>query len=1354
MDNNAVAPPNVAVVGIGTSAGGLAILKRFFACTSADSGLAYVVIMHLAPDHTSILADLLQSHVPMPVQQVTEDLVIEANQVYVIPPGRNLSTIDSHLRLSRLEARRAERAPIDHFFDTLSQTYREHCVAVVLSGTGSDGSIGISMVKERGGLTIAQEPSEAEFEGMPRSAIATGLVDLVLPVPEMPEQILRFIRTTPTVEVDDELTQHAEREREILQHIFAQVRARTGQDFSRYKPSTVLRRIRRRMQLNHTEDLPSYLARLRQYPAEVLQLAEDLLITVTQFFRDAAIYAHIEEHVIPQLFEGKAPGDNIRVWSVGCATGEEPYSLAMLLLEYADRLDVPPTLEVFASDVHEGALARAREGLYPDAIEGYMPQSRLRRFFSKEEGNYRISGELREPLIFANHNLLKDPPFSRQDLIVCRNLLIYMQQETQQKLIELFHYALNPGGLLWLGSAETLSRAGLFEPESKRNRIYRRRDVPRAELALPVFARPQRTPMLTGNRRAPPDAPVSYGGLHQRMVERFALPSILVDQDLRLAHTSEHAGRYLRVPGGELSPHVLKLVRAELGVELQSALQRANDSGEPQRTAPIPLTLEGEPRLVVVHVRPSPNDTLGGLHLVIFDEMPPAQVLDVPASILPNSDSEALAHAQKRLRDFTVQYEASREEMRSANEQLQSANEELRSTMEELETSKEELQSMNEELHTVNQENRHKVAELSQLTSDLNNLMAASEIATLFLDRDLRIVRVTPRANELFNILPRDSGRPLTDLHRLVAYEQLEEDARTVLDKLVPVQREVQGQHGAWFLTRVLPYRSTSDQIQGVVITLVDITEHKHAELALRDSEARFRALVDASSQIVWTADAAGQVIDESPSWRAFTGQSEASRHNDGWFEVVHPDERAFARATWQRCIQEQEPMDAEFRLQHVSGDWRWTQARAVPLRDPDGHVRGWVGMNADITARKTAEAKLLAEDRLKDEFLATLGHELRNPLAPIRTATDLFRQRLPKDAEFQRLCRIQERQLAHLSRLVDDLLDVARIKSGRIHLQLEPLDLRTSATAAIDNTRAAIEAQGQVLRLQQSPDPLPVQGDPVRLVQAATNLLHNACKYTPEGGQIDVQTRLADGQAEVRVHDSGIGIAPQMLDQVFDLFIQGSNANEAINSGLGLGLTLVRRIMALHAGTVEVHSEGLGQGSEFILRLPLSADAEAALADASVADRNDAEQARTAAEGTATDDAAATPGERSGLARRILIVDDNPDILTSLAMVLTSVGHEVQEAATGAEALALASTFAPEAVVLDIGLPDMDGHAVARALREQPGMAQTVLIAVTGYGQPSDRERAYAAGFDHHLAKPARTRELLAVLDKRRLER
>jgi two-component system, chemotaxis family, CheB/CheR fusion protein len=1322
------------IVGIGASAGGLEALKQFFLEVPADSGLAYVVVVHLMPEQPSLLAELLQPFGSMPVQQVTQDLLVEPDNVYVIPPGNNLSTIDSHLRLSRIEELRRQRAPIDHFFDTLAQTHGDRCVGVVLSGTGGDGSVGITLIKERGGLTIAQDPTEAAYDSMPRSAMATGMIDLVLPVKEMPRQILRIMQTAPRLAIGDDLKEQPESDRQVLNHIFAQVRARAGQDFSRYKPSTVLRRIRRRMQLHQREQLAGYLELLRADPNEVHLLAEELLITVTQFFRDPDTFEYVEKDIIPALFNGKSASDRIRIWSVGCATGEEPYSIAMLLLEYATRMEqAPPQLEIFGSDLHEDSLARAREGVYPDAIEAYVAPERLRRFFTKQDSVYRIRKELREIVVFAGHNLLKDPPFSRLDLVVCRNLLIYLQRETQDKVIELFHYALAPGGLLWLGSAETLDRTALFQPQSKPHGVYRRLNVPAPEPSLPVFPQTKivRSRYEAGAAYGEPVA--SYGVLHQQMVERLALPSILVDQEFRIVHASEHAGRYLRVPGGELSASVFKLVREELRIELRTALQAASERGEALRTDPAELVLDGAPRQVVMQVRPAQDRDAGGLILVVFDEMAAEETGARARPVSPGEESE-LERTKRRLRTVIEQYETAQEEMRAANEELQSTNEELRSTMEELETSKEELQSMNEELQTVNQENRHKVEELSQLTGDLNNLMAATEIATLFLDRDLRILRVTPRAGDLFHIRTRDRGRPLTDLRRLVAYEQLEEDARGVFERLKPVQREVQGERGEWYLARVLPYRSASDQIQGIVITLVEITQLKQAELALRESEARFRALVTASSQVVWTTDAAGQMIEDSPSWRAFTGQTPEQWRGEGWLEAVHPKDRDAVHETWRRCLATVTPLDSEFRLRHARGGWRWTHVHAVPLSDEQGRVRGWVGMNTDISDRKAAEERLRAEDRRKDEFLATLSHELRNPLAPMRTGMDLLKELLPAEPEIRRIGAIIERQIQHMTHLVDDLLDIARIKSGRVELREQRVDLRDAVRSAIGDVSAEIEAARHRLSTDQASEPLMVDGDAMRLAQVVTNLLHNAVKYTPDGGEIRITTRRDNGDAVLVVGDDGIGLEPEMLNRIFDTFAQGPHDPARAPAGLGLGLTLVRRLIELHGGTVEARSGGLGEGSEFIVRLPLASEA----------------RLRRKAAGIGAERAAGTaPASRGPTTpKRVLVVDDNPDVAESLALALELVGHEVRQAGDAREALDLTGEFAPQVVVLDIGLPDMNGYELARALRKQPETADALLIAVTGYGQSNDRDKALAAGIDHHLTKPAELTALLTLID------
>ena len=872
------------IIGIGASAGGLKALKAFFAHVPEESGLAFVVVVHLSPEHESHLADLLQPHAKMPVTQVTDEPALEPNHVYVIPPGRNLDTIDTHLRLTKLEERRIERAPIDHFFRALAGTHDGHSVGVILTGTGADGTLGIKEIKEKGGLTVVQDPNEAEYDGMPQSAIATGLVDLVLPVAEMPEKILRFARTRPRIAVPEDEKALGDGQRQTLQKIFAQIRARTGRDFTRYKRSTILRRIQRRMQLAHIEELADYLAWLREELNEVRALADDFLITVTNFFRDPEVAERLETDVIPQLFEGKGPGETVRVWSVGCATGEEAYTLAMLLLEEAARHEAPPEIQIFASDLHEHSLQKAREGFYPGDIETDVSAERLRRFFIKENGGYRIRKEVREHVVFAPHNLLGDPPFSKLDLITCRNVLIYLQREVQRDVLDLFHYALNPDGFLVLGTSETVDRSELFRTESKPHCIFRKRNVRAPEPQLPVFPITRvRPPGEPKERNGQEGEPLAYGALHQRMVEWYAPPSLLVNPDYQVVHFSEHVGRFLVHPGGEPTTSVFKLVCEELRIELRAALHAAKEKGQATRSKPIPVAIEGIARSVVLSVQPAQTSEQEGFILVLFDEaeiaLSDGGEADPPAAEAHGGTSGAATQdatlremeaeldlTKQRLQAIIEEYETSQEEMRASNEEMQSTNEELRSTMEELETSKEELQSMNEELQTLNQENKHKVEELSQLSGDLQNLMAATAIATLFLDRRLRILRFTPQVEDLFNIRLTDRGRPLSDITHRLGYDDLHADAEKVLRHLVPVEREVQDEKGRWYLTRVRPYRSTDDRIEGVVITFVDITTRKEAEEALLEAKAYAEKIVDSVPEplLVLTSDLRVQTANEA----------------------------------------------------------------------------------------------------------------------------------------------------------------------------------------------------------------------------------------------------------------------------------------------------------------------------------------------------------------------------------------------------------------------------------------------------------------------------------------------------------
>lgn len=843
--------PEPVVVGIGASAGGLSALKTFFECVPEASGLSFVVIVHLSAEHESHLADLLRFRARIPVQQVTETIEIIPDRVYVIPPGYNISAIDTHLRLFGLENSPRARAPIDHFFRTLAATYDGHAIGVILTGTGSDGALGVKEVKAKGGLVIVQDPNEAEYDGMPQSAIATGMVDLVLPVAEIPLAIQRIVRTDPKLSVPGDGTEPDGHERSLLHKIFTLIQARTGRDYSSYKRSTSIRRVSRRMQLNCLDSLPVYLERLRERPDEVRALADDLLITVTNFFRDAEVFHTLEKEVIPKLFEGKGEGEGVRVWSVGCATGEEAYSFAMLLLEESARRDSSVPIQIFATDLHEPSLAKAREGYYSTDIEADVSPERLRRFFQKQNEGYRIRKEVRDLIVFSVHNVLADPPFSRLDLVACRNLLIYIESKVQEEVVELFHYALRPNGYLILGPSETARPTDLFRPVDKAQKILQKRNVPAPEPRLPVFPLTRRSLAEARAKGAGLD-PISYSGVHYRVLDRYSPPSLLAGPDDKVVHLSDHAGRYLVHPGGVVTQNVTKLVRKELRVELMALLQAARTERREVSSKPIAVKFNGESSSVVLRVWPAVDEDAEGFALVSFEETEPAKSADA-SSDLPSTEQGVAVAASDRRRDLQAdlettqhrlqsvidQFETSQEEMKASNEELQSTNEELRSTLEELETSKEELQSMNEELRTVNQENRHKVEELGMLSSDLQNLLAATDIATLFLDREFHILRFTPKLGDLFNVRLVDRGRPLSDITHRLGYPELHADAHSVLERLIPIEREVKDDQGNWYLTRVRPYRSTEERIEGVVVTFVDITNRKETEDALRKSDDR-----------------------------------------------------------------------------------------------------------------------------------------------------------------------------------------------------------------------------------------------------------------------------------------------------------------------------------------------------------------------------------------------------------------------------------------------------------------------------------------------------------------------------------
>ena len=963
MANPEVVPTErsqLTVVAIGASAGGLRALQELFAGLPPDTGLAFVVVVHLAPERESHLAALLQPHAAIPVRQVTETVPLEPNHVYVIPPGRNLDAVDSSLRLSELEPERSLRAPVDHFFRMLAETWDGSSIGVILSGTGTDGAQGVRHIRERGGMVIVQDPEEAEYDGMPRSAIATGMVDVIAPISKVLDHIVGFLHTHPRITpgpVESGV------EADVLQNILTALRVRTGQDFLRYKRTTVSRRVTRRMQVLGVEDLAVYLEILRESSPEATALLDDLLINVTSFFRDPEVFEGLEADVLPRLLEGKTSADRIRVWSVGCSTGEEAYSIAMLLLEAAERRPEPPQIQVFASDLHDRSLRFAREGVYSDVIAEHIRPDRLRRFFRKEEGGYRVGKELRDLVVFAVHSLLHDPPFSRVDLILCRNVLIYLQADVQRGVVDLFHYALQRDGYLQLGSAETLDQTDLFRLENKSHHLYRKRAAPRGELRLPALMGGPTTWPRAAVPPGPgphPEAAYGVGAAHQRMVELYTPPSMLLDDSHNIVHLSEHAGRYLQQPGGVPTSNAFKLVREELRVELRAVLHAAAQGSQIVLSRPIPVQVDGVLRSVVLRVTASSDKTLDRLVLVIFDDgEPPAAVAPATGTAVERAGQEDLEAelelSRNRLQAILEEFETSQEEMRASNEELQSANEELRSTMEELETSREELQSMNEELQTLNQENKHKVEELSGLTNDLQNLLQATDVATLFLDRHLRILRFTPRVSETFSMRHSDIGRPLADLTHSLGYPALIEDASRVLQALVPVEREVETADGLLsYVVRVTPYRTMDDRIDGVVISLVDISALKRSTRALQESALRFRTVANLVPDLLWESGPDGSTLWCNDRWYAYTGQTAADALGGEWLTTVHREDRESARRAFDQAIAEGLPLEQECRMQGVGG-LRWFLVRVEPLHDTEGRALRWVGSASDIHERRLA---------------------------------------------------------------------------------------------------------------------------------------------------------------------------------------------------------------------------------------------------------------------------------------------------------------------------------------------------------------------------------------------------------------
>lgn len=1807
------------IVGVGASAGGLEALVALFNTLPPDTGMAFIVVQHLSPERRSRLTEILSRATKMPVFEADDGLEVVPNQVYVAPGAHRVEIAEGRLALLPQEGER-QADGIDQFFRSLAKDAGYKAIGVVLSGALDDGTAGLGEIKARGGVTFAQDES-ARHESMPRHAIASGCVDYVMPPVEMAAEISRiarhpYVAPAPMVALPSLEQMHA--------RIAQIVRRATSVDFTHYKASTLRRRINRRMLLHKLETLREYEEMLRNSAGEVEALYQDMLIGVTSFFRNPEAFDALKRQVFPQLLNGRSRNEPVRIWAPACSTGEEAYSLAMVFTECAEAAGSPAPVHIFASDINDAAIDRARTGLYPASIALDVSPERLARFFVEEKGGYRICKAVRERCIFARHNALADPPFSRVDFIACRNLLIYLEPVLQQQILRTLHFALKPGGWLWLGDSESIgSSRSLFDLVDPAHKIFTRRPGPPSELRmLPA----ERTHPLSS---APGGRENSHGELYRDaervLAARYAPPGVVITTGMEIVQFRGETGAYLAPPSGLPSTHLLKMLREGLLVGVRSAILRAGEEGRTVREEGLYVKTDGDLREVSVEVVPIQTGTAkpSGF-VVLFDEgAQPVRGAPPVYPLPPGGGAEEIVRltqeltaTREYLQALIEQQDATNEELQSANEEAQSSNEELQSLNEELETSKEEIQSTNEELTTVNEELSNRNLELQELNADMRrardyaeSIVASVRVPLLVLDAGLLVEKASLAFYECFKLTAAETlGKSIFELgNGQWNFPKL----RHLLEQVLPKETKIDhfevnhvfeqlGSRVMLLRACRLPQPASGRQV--VVVSIEDITARSQAERALRESEGFNRSIVESSRDCIKILDTQGTLLMMTPggqrllciedlkpyigkSWIDFwhgedrvaakaaveaalaygagsfvglfrTGRGEAKwwdvlvtpiRDADGsinrllavsrdvterrraelntsllvsidqdlasqngldaimqtvgakvgahlgvsacvFVEIRESGEEVEVTHEWRRddmpstlgnyqlaeyftpefqgtsragevfavtdTMADPRTASASFEALNIRSllcvpllkdgrwhfsfnvhasqprDWRpdqiglmreltarvWThleRVRAeealaaaleesdrqrrlyntvlsntpdfiyvfglnhrfiyanealltmygrsleettrmswvelgypqwhsdmhdreidqviatkapirgevpftgtngrriydyifVPVIGADGEVEAVAGTTRDVTERKQAEAAQQAErkvferiatgaplaeildtllreteaqsdrgmrcaillldksgrhlhlgaapslpaaylevingmaigpqtgfcgaaaeerkpvicadiasttrwaaykeaatahglaaccatpifslegnllgtasmyysqpqepserdlrlidranqlaaiiierkladeslkertadlmraDRSKDEFLAMLAHELRNPLAPLRNAAEILREPASSAEERDEAQHVVDRQIASMTRMIDDLLDVARITEGRIDLRLEPLALDSILTVAASTIQASCALQKQVFTLQLPEQPVYLNGDPTRLEQVFGNILVNATKYSGEGSHITLSAeQVTEGgspQVIVRVRDDGVGIDADLLPHVFDLFVQASRSLDREHGGLGIGLSLVRRLVKLHGGTVEAHSDGPGHGAEFVVRLPVMARTP-----------------KLPLKPTHR----AVPRAREKPCR-ILIVDDNEDSARTLATLQKRRGHEVRTAFNGGDAVAIATEFQPEVVLLDIGLPGMDGFEVARRLRSMPSLPGVFLIAMSGYGREQDRQEALRAGFDEYLVKPIDTGRISEWLARR----
>jgi two-component system CheB/CheR fusion protein len=929
---------NLFVAGIGASAGGLEAIEQFFDKTSDKTGIAYVIVQHLDPTYKSLLTELIAKHTKMNVFEITDGLAVKPDCVYVIPPNKDLLIIEGVLWLKKTQESRALRRPIDTFFHSLAVDMKENAIGIVLSGTGTEGTLGLKVIKAEGGLAIVQDPKSAQFKGMPQSAISAKVADFILPAEKIPVQLLKYVKNKAVnIVTDSELNVPQENQ---LKKILLMIRNQTGYDFSNYKTNTILRRIGKRIAFNQIDSIDDYIALLQHNPSEVEKLYKDFLIGVTSFFRDEEVFDSVEKKAIPHLFKKCSEKQDIRIWVCGCSTGEEAYSLAILFKEALEKNKQFLKVTIFASDIDKDAIEFARNAFYSESTLSNVSKERLSRFFIHKENGYMLKKEIREMVVFALHNVIKDPPFSKMDMISCRNLLIYMNSDLQKRIIPTFHYSLNSDGILLLGTSESIGEYSnsfsVFDPKIK---IYKKTKEnnnikPSTEYELLPIQLSQSSPKLVSQFSTKKKLNVS--GLTEKiLLDNYAPPSVIIDKNNDALYFSGNTGQYLEPSNGEASLNILEMAKRGLKSDLETAIRKSRSTKAEVQTKDVEVKVNEHFQSINLIVKPVLNkETDLGALMIIFETMEKSKkaISDRISKTEGNPKSKVsqlekeLKITRKHLQTAIDELENSNEDLQTTNEEFQSSNEELQSTNEELETSREELQSVNEELITVNTELSTKIEQLSQANDDLTNLLSSIEVATVFLDRDLKIKRFTPAATKIFNLIPSDIDRPVMHLSSNIVYKALADDVRNALRTLAVKSADVKAIDGTWYHMRILPYRTAENIIEGVLVTFVEITEQKNIEEKLKKTNEHLNLIMENLPAIPYTciADPDVKISFVGKSCEKVTGfmPEQFTNKSSFWVNRIHPADKKIVIAAY-ASVSKKGSLDIPFRWKCADGKYK-----------------------------------------------------------------------------------------------------------------------------------------------------------------------------------------------------------------------------------------------------------------------------------------------------------------------------------------------------------------------------------------------------------------------------------------------